>query len=247
MYAVLGSLSFMGFLAFGIVAIVSAIKKNGKGKLFGLICGGCFVLFIVMIAADPSPPQQAATNAKSEPVQEKAVSSEKTTPPAAAETAVVKQEKPPEPAKEPPKKPEPTVTTFKLNETAKAGNLAFVVSDVRTASFIGDNQYLRKKTENLFVIIKIKISNNDKSSRTIDTNLFKLKDSSGKEYSAMADADLYVNDPGQSFFLAQVNPGIDKTGNIVFEIPQGLSGLKLECSSGLGFTGGKFATIDLGI
>lgn len=138
-------------------------------------------------------------------------------------------------------------TVYKLNEEAKAKNLSFVVSEVKSDTKIGKNEYLQKKTDNQFLILKITVTNNDKDARTIDTAMFKLKDSAGKEYSAMSDADLYVNGDGTTFFLAKVNPGLNKTGNIVFEIPKNLKGLKLECASGVGFQAGTTATIDLGI
>lgn len=94
--------------------------------------------------------------------------------------------------------------------------------------------------------MKIKVTNNDKEARTVDTNLFKLFDAQGKEYSAMAEADLYVNSDSH-FFLEKVNPGMSRSGYIVFEIPKNINGLKLQCSSGLGFSGGQDVLIDLGV
>jgi hypothetical protein len=134
---------------------------------------------------------------------------------------------------------------YKLNDEVKAGNIAYIVSEVKKSTKIGQNEYLQKTTENEYLIVKVKVTNNDKDTRTVDTNLFKLKDAEGKEYSAMADADLYVN-PNNSFFLAQVNPGTSKSGYIVFEIPKNLKDLKLQVSSGLGWTGGQYKIINLG-
>lgn len=136
--------------------------------------------------------------------------------------------------------------TFKVNQEAKVGNLSYVASDIKTATVIGSNPYLQKKTEEQFLLVKIKVTNNDKEARTIDTNLFKLFDTQGKEYSAMGEADLYVNNDSH-FFLEQVNPGMSRSGFIVFEIPKGMQGLTLQCSSGLGFSGGENVRIDLGV
>jgi hypothetical protein len=135
---------------------------------------------------------------------------------------------------------------FKLNETATAGKLAYIVSEVKATKTIGTNQFLTKTTDNQYIVLKVKVTNNDNDARTIDTNLFSLTDGQGRKYSAMADADMYVN--GQSsFFLQQVNPGTNASGYIVFETPPGITGLKLHCSSGLGLASGSEAVIDLGM
>lgn len=138
-----------------------------------------------------------------------------------------------------------TPQEYKLNDEVKAGNIGYTASEVKRSTKIGQNQYLQKTTENEYLLIKVKVSNNDKETRTIDTSLFKLKDAEGKEYSAMAEADMYVN-TDNSFFLAQVNPGTSKSGYIVFEIPKNLKGLKLQVSSGLGWSGGQYQIINLG-
>jgi len=138
-----------------------------------------------------------------------------------------------------------TPQEYNLNNEVKAGNISYVVSEVKKSTKIGTNEFLQKTTENEYLSIKVKVTNNDKEARTIDTNLFKLKDAEGKEYSAMGEADIYVN-TDNSFFLAQVNPGTSKSGYIVFEIPKNLKGLKLQVSSGLGWTGGQYQIINLG-
>lgn len=137
--------------------------------------------------------------------------------------------------------------TFKIGDDVASGNITYKINGVKTASKLGKSDAFSKKTEGQFIIIDISVLNNDKDSRTIDTNLFKLKDAAGKEYSADAMADMYANEGGTTFFLAKVNPGLTKTGFIVFETPKDIKGLILECSSGLGFSGGKYVSIDLGI
>ncbi|MGN7454869.1 hypothetical protein ACTHPH_08645 [Paenibacillus pasadenensis] len=51
----LGLLSLAGMLTFMALAVVSAVRKTGKGRRDLLIAGGLFVLFIVMLAASPDP------------------------------------------------------------------------------------------------------------------------------------------------------------------------------------------------
>lgn len=130
----------------------------------------------------------------------------------------------------------------KLNEEAAIGKLSYIASDVKKATTIGNNQYLQKTTENQYVIIKVKVTNNGDKSQTLDTSMFKLKDSSGKTFTASGEADTYINDD-LSFFLQQVNPGTSKSGSIAFETPKDTKGLKLDVTGGM--FSSKTATIDL--
>lgn len=136
-------------------------------------------------------------------------------------------------------------TTYKLNQEVKVGNLSYVASEIKKTTSIG-NEFLNKKTEEQFVLVKVKVKNNDKEARTVDTNLFKVKDNQGREFAADAEADMYVNS-NANFFLEQVNPGTSRSGYVVFEIPKDAKGLTMEVSSGLGWSGGDFAAINLGM
>ena len=108
---------------------------------------------------------------------------------------------------------------FKIGDTVKVGDIEYIVSDVKDSKSIGTNQYLKKETDSNFVTIKVTVKNTGDKAKTIDTSMFKLKDSKGTSYSADATADMYINPAGSTFFLQQANPNISKTGNIVFETP----------------------------
>lgn len=108
---------------------------------------------------------------------------------------------------------------FKIGDTVKVGDIEYIVSDVKDSKSIGTNQYLKKETDSNFVTIKVTVKNTSDKAKTIDTSMFKLKDSKGIAYSADAGVDMYANEAGKSFFLQQANPNVPKTGNIVFETP----------------------------
>lgn len=108
---------------------------------------------------------------------------------------------------------------FKIGDTVKVGDIEYIVSDVKDSKSIGTSQYLKKETDSNFVTIKVTVKNTGDKAKTIDTSMFKLKDSKGTVYSADAGVDMYANEAGKSFFLQQANPNIPKTGNIVFETP----------------------------
>jgi Domain of unknown function (DUF4352) len=133
---------------------------------------------------------------------------------------------------------------YKIGEEVAVGNLAYVVNGVeetnKLSSILGE-----KTTEGKFVVVDLTVKNNDKEARIIDGEMFRIIGSDGTEYSSNLDADTYVNDD-IGFFLQEVNPKMSKTGKVVFEVPADETGYKLQVSSGLGWSGGEYQTINLG-
>ncbi|MED0707115.1 DUF4352 domain-containing protein [Aneurinibacillus aneurinilyticus] len=136
-----------------------------------------------------------------------------------------------------------TQTIFKMNEPVQVGKLTYIIHSIDDKKEIG-NAYLKKTTDNMFLIVNASIKNNDKESRIIDRNLFSIIDSEGRKYDAMPSVDSYVND-NVSFFLESVNPGLTRKGNIVFEVPPDIKGLKLEVTSGYALAGDETKLVDL--
>lgn len=48
-----------------------------------------------------------------------------------------------------------------------------------------------------------------------------------------------------NLFLEEVNPGLSREGQIVFEIPASVENYSLEVSSGLGWSGGEVKSVTL--
>lgn len=101
MWGFIGAISILAFLVFVVLGIVWAIRKKGA-KTFFLIAGGCFVLFIVAIAATPAKDDKQ--EAKSSPAPIVSPSSTKAPEPTkvpAVTPTIEPTEKPtPEPTKE---------------------------------------------------------------------------------------------------------------------------------------------------
>ncbi|WLD94415.1 DUF4352 domain-containing protein [Alkalihalobacillus sp. AL-G] len=93
------------------------------------------------------------------------------------------------------------------------------------------------------MIIDLKVTNNDKEARFIDTEMFRLVTADGTEYSADSEADMYVNED-IGFFLQEVNPKMSKSGKVVFEVPAE-GDFQLQVSSGFGWSGGEYQVINL--
>ncbi|WP_404997127.1 DUF4352 domain-containing protein [Caldifermentibacillus hisashii] len=101
-------------------------------------------------------------------------------------------------------------------------------------------------TDGQFVVIDIEAFNNDKETRMVDSSMFKIKDNQGREFEPTTDTDvMMVLGDFADFFLQDINPGISKTGKLVFELPSDATSFSLEVSSGYGFAGGDYETIQL--
>lgn len=154
-----------------------------------------------------------------------------------AETA----EKPKEEAKkEEPKK------EFGVGQEVIAGVLTYKVNGVEEVNEIKVEYLDPIKTTGKFVIVDLTVGNNDKEARFMDGEMLRLVDAEGTEFSNKSEADMYINDD-IGFFLAEINPKMTKQGKVAFEVPANINvaDLKLQVSSGFGWSGGKYETINL--
>lgn len=134
---------------------------------------------------------------------------------------------------------------YAVGQEVKIGKFSYIVNNVSETDTIKAD-YLEPITSDSgkFVVVDVTFKNYDKEARTLDTELFKLIDDKGTEYSANTDADMYLNGD-KMFFLEQVNPNTTRNGKVAFEVPKDIKSYKLQVSSGLGFTGGEYAEIKL--
>lgn len=132
----------------------------------------------------------------------------------------------------------------KVGETVQDGDIAFTVTDVTTATYLG-NQYTKKDAQGLFYVISLKIENKAKETKTIDSSMITLTDSQGRTFDRSIDGQTAkgMAQGKVDLFLQQVQPGLNVTGDIVFDIPKDAAGLKLLVKGGYF---GKGQQIDLG-
>jgi hypothetical protein len=89
------------------------------------------------------------------------------------------------------------------------------------------------KADGKFVVVAVAISNRQNTAVTMNLSLFEILDSSGNVYSA-SEKSMEVG-AGNDLFLAQINPGVTKTGVVVFDVPEtlGLDDLRLKFRGGM--------------
>ncbi len=137
-----------------------------------------------------------------------------------------------------------TKTVAKLNEPVTDSDLVFTATAVDTATTLG-NQYTKKIAQGMFQIITLKIENKSKETKTVDSSMISLTDSQGRKFDRSIEGQTAkgMSQGKVDLFLQQVQPGLNVTGDIVFDVPKEATGLKLLVK---GSYFGKGQEIDLG-
>lgn len=118
-------------------------------------------------------------------------------------------------------------------------DVGIAVENVSRAKTLG-NQFIKRDAQGEFIIVSVIVSNHQKEKITADSNMFKLVDENGREYvhSTEGETALQLSSKQDKVFsLKAINPGITAQGFLVFDVPAGLKGLKLEARGGI--TGDK--------
>jgi hypothetical protein len=143
----------------------------------------------------------------------------------------------------------PTETTHQIGETFKNGELECTILEYNEQdTFKSNNQFVEDLTsaDGTFVVVKVKITNQDSEKRTFDSSMFTLKDSEGRTFDSYNNYNLsfYIED-ADSLFLEPCNPGLSKTGYVFFEVPKDLTSYDLAVDSGMLFAGGNTELVHL--
>ncbi|WP_052343905.1 DUF4352 domain-containing protein [Bacillus massiliigorillae] len=138
--------------------------------------------------------------------------------------------------------------TYQVGDMVNTGKLAYKVTNVTATNEIkSNNQFIESATTSgQFVIIDIEAVNNDSKARMVDSSMFKVVDDKKREFDPSTDSDVTMALEGSmDFFLQDINPGLSKTGKMVFELPADSTSYSLQVSSGFGWSGGEYEKIKL--
>ncbi len=123
---------------------------------------------------------------------------------------------------------------YKIGDVVTVGDFEYTVLEVSDTKSLGSNPYLKKETENNYIVVKVTVKNIGSEAKTIYTDMFELKDDNDIAYESDGTLGLYVNEGGDGFLLEELNPNISRTGYVVFETPI----TNLEAQFDLRVTGG---------
>lgn len=131
------------------------------------------------------------------------------------------------------------VQVASVGEVVKLNNLSITVDgSEEVASLEG-----AEPTQGKIIVVTTTVQNDDKEARTIDDSMFQLT-AGGTTYDADTTLSRYAND-GDSLFFDKINPGLNRTVKIAYEVPPNLSGYDVLVEGGVGFEAGEQTLIKL--
>ena len=122
--------------------------------------------------------------------------------------------------------PQQKQASYGLNETVQVGDAAWIVTNAQKTNELADPFGVRPAKQGTFVIIDFQFQNNGDESKTLHQNALELLDSSGRT-SDPDPTDFRYIPQDKNIFLEQVNPGVTRSGQVIFTIAPDASDLKL--------------------
>src|SRR5215204_384299 len=139
-------------------------------------------------------------------------------------------------------KPRPQAE-YSVGQTAQVANVQWRLSDAYLTNQLRSNFGTQKRGR--FVVVDFTFTNNRDEEVTLDPELHMvLKDRSGREFGTDVDSWEYVP-TNLNIFLEPVNPGLSKTGRVVYQVPPDAEGFTLTLDD-VEFSEDKSAVFDLG-
>ncbi|WP_052099064.1 DUF4352 domain-containing protein [Paenibacillus stellifer] len=129
----------------------------------------------------------------------------------------------------------------KKGEELQVGDVVFKVNKVTTTKKIKDGDFLSYSPQaegSVFLVVNITVKNVGKEMITTDSSFFQLK-----KDEVTYNPSTLITSSGDYFLYDGINPGLAQTGNVVFEIPENLTGFILNVQTG--FWGTEQGEIEL--
>lgn len=129
-----------------------------------------------------------------------------------------------------------TTTLAKIGQPARDGKFEFTVNKQTCGvNSVGD-QYVNKTAQGQYCVLNITVKNIGNEAQTFDSSNEYVYDASNNKLSADGTASSYDNS-GDEAFLNEINPGNSVTGNVVFDVPKGVTPVTAELHDSA-FSGG---------
>jgi RNA polymerase subunit RPABC4/transcription elongation factor Spt4 len=115
---------------------------------------------------------------------------------------------------------------YKMGQSVSIGYTSYAVWKAYWSDKLSDNEFMNEAPNATYLFIKLTVRNDDKKARTIPP--FKLYDENGAEYETTSKS---WSVEGSIGMLEDLNPSVQKTGLIVFDVPKNHN-YKLKVSGG---------------
>ncbi|HDL0789890.1 TPA: DUF4352 domain-containing protein, partial [Enterococcus faecium] len=111
--------------------------------------------------------------------------------------------------------------TYKIGDDVAVGKMEYKVNSVEVVKQVGPS-VLPTNAKDTFLVVDLSVKNAGDKAVTVDSSFFKLK-ADGKTFEADSAASMSANQDENgnitnSFFMESLNPDMQQTGKIVFDI-----------------------------
>lgn len=141
------------------------------------------------------------------------------------------------------------IEEVKIGEPAEIADVIFIVDAVEETDQISSgNEFIDDvTTSGKFVILDVTVENNKNDSITINSDFFTIFTDDGKEYDVSSDGEVMMamGDAMNDFFLTKINPGLSKSGKVVFEVGADVDVSKSTLEAQTGFWGTETVEVKL--
>jgi len=106
------------------------------------------------------------------------------------------------------------------------GNFAYTVNSYYTTDKVGQDlmdNFMGAQASGMFLVLDITIENVAKESKTLWGNSIQIVDDQDRTFDHSFNAEIYLPQ-GQQLAFAQMQPGLPKTGKLVFDVPKNIRG-----------------------
>ena len=133
---------------------------------------------------------------------------------------------------------EETETTHQIGDTFTVGEgdraIEYTVNGATTYEAIG-GEFSQEEPDGIFLVVQLELTNQADESFSISSSAFSVRDSEGRTFDPDTGAGVYLSTDdrieGEAISFDQLNPGLSKSGVLVFDVPPGESvGLLIEPS-----------------
>ena len=120
---------------------------------------------------------------------------------------------------------------YEIGESFMIDEISYTINSINTTKVLG-GLIFKKEAGGTFYIISITAKNEGKKPREYFTPSFEINDDQEREFSDDRSASSYADKYGEKLSFEQLQPGLSKTGIIVFDLPDDATGLKLRVKNG---------------
>ena len=126
--------------------------------------------------------------------------------------------------------------TYSLGDAIQAGDFKWKITKVSTTKEIGESfagSFYGEKADGIFVIVDVEVENTANTAKYLTDSYIKLVDSQNREFSPNTAAAIYLKPEGSALVFEQINPGINKKGKIVYDVPENVKNFNVKITSSI--------------